>query len=163
MKHLIALLIAVMCLCACEEIAPTYVDDDQITSSANNLVMPPSSSSHAGLIQPPPPESSPSEPGSSTDVIRTSDVSHELWSADEPDPFETTVASVCRSVVKESATKYSIPIALKETYHTVMTDDIKSKAYKSFCSDVKEHLLSLGFVEKIATYCMGHSMMYCGN
>lgn len=159
MKKIVLLLLAVMCICACDDV-PTYVDDDQIMSSAN-LAIPPSSSSHAGLIQPPPPESSPSEPVSSTEVIRTSDVSHELWSADEQDPFETTVASVCRSVVKEYATKYSIPIDLKETYHTVMTDDITSKAYKSFCSDVKEHLLSLGFVEKVASFCMGHSMMSC--
>ena len=160
MKKIVLLLLAVIYLCACDD-APTYVDDE-ITSSAN-VVIPPSSSSHAGLIQPPPPESSPSEPVSSTEVIRTSDVSHAIWSRDDPEPFEATVASICRSVVKEYATKYDISVVLLETYHKVMSSDTNSKAYKSFCSDVKEHLLTLGFVEKMANFCMSRSSMSCGN
>jgi hypothetical protein len=159
MKQIMFFMFAlILCLCACEEVAPSYVDDVQ----GSSMYDVPGSSVYGAQGR----SCSAEQPTSSSSYQSTRpNPGHVFREADEPDPFEETIRLQCRKVVKEVTEKLGGIITYDNgQYYMIMHDniDIKSDKYKQMCNDVREYLTNvLGFVDKVASFCMGHSNMFC--
>lgn len=147
MKKIVLLLLAVMCICACDDV-PTYVDDDQITSSSS-LIDESSSSEFRIFVSEhePDPFMTTIDNKCKIDVKRVAKEHSIAW-VDSSDYF---------------GPKRDIPIVGNGTVSGELTLDVSSTTDPTelFCKDLATALEDDGFVHEMIRYCLEFSNSRC--